>query len=75
MGYNLLQLVASYFVFPESHGLGLAKVDVVFETKGVHPVKMSKDIQMSNKEKAKLETQQDESSIIIHNNCRPTRFN
>jgi len=31
-------------------GLSLEEIDVVFETNGVHPVKMSKDIQRVKKE-------------------------
>lgn len=43
--YNCLQLVAAYFLFPETYGLSLEEVDAVFETDGVRPVKMSKQIQ------------------------------
>ena len=60
VGYNLIQLVASYFVFPETHGLTLEEVDAVFETKGVNPVKMSKTMQKAKKEKVRLERQVDE---------------
>ncbi|CEL07508.1 Putative Sugar transporter (Hexose transporter) [Aspergillus calidoustus] len=42
--YNTIQLVLSYFVFPETSGLSLEEIDAVFETPGVAPVKMSKDI-------------------------------
>ncbi|KAL4765423.1 putative MFS sugar transporter protein [Aspergillus foveolatus] len=42
--YNTVQLVLSYFVFPETSGLTLEEIDAVFETPGVRPVKMSLDI-------------------------------
>ncbi|PTU21293.1 hypothetical protein P175DRAFT_0434764 [Aspergillus ochraceoroseus IBT 24754] len=42
--YNSVQLALSYFVFPETYGLSLEEIDAVFETPGVSPVKMSKDI-------------------------------
>ncbi|KAH7075145.1 general substrate transporter [Paraphoma chrysanthemicola] len=53
--YNALQLVASYFVFPETSKLSLEEIDAVFETPGVAPVKMSLDIQKAKIEKAKLD--------------------
>lgn len=56
--YNSLQLVLSYFVFPETSGLSLEEIDVVFETRGVRPVKMSLDIKRAQKEKARLEGEQ-----------------
>ena len=46
---------AAYFVFPETSKLSLEEVDAVFETPGVHPVKMSLKIQEAKKEKAKLD--------------------
>ncbi|ESZ95792.1 putative MFS sugar transporter protein [Sclerotinia borealis F-4128] len=45
VGYNLIQLVLSYFVFPETSALSLEEIDNVFEPPGVRPVKMSLDIQ------------------------------
>jgi hypothetical protein len=53
--YNLCQLVASYFVFPETYGLSLEEIDAVFETPGVRPVKMSLDIQKAKMEKQRIE--------------------
>ncbi|KAF3041728.1 hypothetical protein E8E12_007682 [Didymella heteroderae] len=53
--YNMLQLIASYFVFPETSKLSLEEIDAVFETPGVAPVKMSLDIQKAKKEKARLD--------------------
>jgi len=53
--YNSLQLVASYFFFPETFQLNLEEIDDVFETPGVHPVKMGEKIQKAKKEKATLE--------------------
>ncbi|KAL2818834.1 general substrate transporter [Aspergillus granulosus] len=48
--YNTIQLVLSYFVFPETSGLSLEEIDAVFETPGVAPVKMSKDIYKAKKQ-------------------------
>lgn len=50
--YNTVQLVLSYFVFPETGGLSLEEIDAVFETPGVRPVKMSLDIQKAKKERS-----------------------
>ena len=47
--YNTLQLIASYLVFPETFGLSLEEIDVVFETKGANPVRMSLDVQKAKK--------------------------
>lgn len=58
--YNCIQLVLSYFVFPETWGLTLEEIDAVFETPGVRPVKMSLDIQKAKKEKARLEAERQE---------------
>lgn len=55
--YNCIQLVVSYFAFPETFGLSLEEIDAVFETPGVMPVKMSLDIQKAKKEKARLEAE------------------
>lgn len=57
VGYNLCQLVASYFIFPETYGLTLEEIDAVFETPGVHPVRMSLDIQKAKIEKERIEDQ------------------
>jgi hypothetical protein len=48
---NTVQLILSYFVFPETGGLSLEEIDAVFETPGVRPVKMSLDIQKAKKER------------------------
>jgi hypothetical protein len=50
--YNTIQLVLSYFIFPETVGLSLEEIDTVFETPGVAPVKMSLDIQQAKKERS-----------------------
>lgn len=50
--YNSVQLVLSYFFFPETSSLSLEEINTVFETPGVHPVKMSLDIQKAKKERA-----------------------
>jgi hypothetical protein len=55
--YNTLQLILSYFVFPETSMLSLEEIDVVFETPGVRPVKMSLAIKKAQKEKARLEAE------------------
>lgn len=57
--YNAIQLVLSYFIFPETYGLSLEEIDVVFDTPGVRPVKMSLGIQKAKEEKARLEIQGD----------------
>jgi MFS family permease len=50
--YNTIQLVLSYFIFPETAGLSLEEIDTIFETPGVAPVKMSLDIQQAKKERS-----------------------
>ena len=57
IAYNCIQLVLAWFIFPETSGLSLEEIDNVFETPGVHPVKMSLDIYNAKLEKAKLERQ------------------
>ncbi|KAI4755638.1 MFS general substrate transporter [Aureobasidium sp. EXF-3400] len=59
VAYNTLQLIASYFVFPETYGLSLEEIDVVFETPGANPVKISLDIQKAKKQRAVLEEEVD----------------
>lgn len=61
VGYNLIQLIASYFIFPETQGLSLEEIDAVFQTPGVKPVKMSLDIQKAKKEAARLDAERDAS--------------
>lgn len=51
IAYNTVQLILSYFTFPETGGLSLEEIDTVFETPGVAPVKMSLDIQKAKKER------------------------
>ncbi|KFX99469.1 hypothetical protein V495_05708 [Pseudogymnoascus sp. VKM F-4514 (FW-929)] len=63
VGYNLLQLVLSYFVFPETANLSLEEIDAVFETKGVNPVPMSLNIQKAKKETQRLNAERDENII------------
>ncbi|PQE14024.1 MFS sugar transporter protein [Rutstroemia sp. NJR-2017a BBW] len=57
VAYNCIQLVLSYFIFPETFGLSLEEIDTVFETPGVRPVKMSLDIQKAKKENERLEAE------------------
>ncbi|KAJ5132834.1 hypothetical protein N7448_006992 [Penicillium atrosanguineum] len=52
IAYNTVQLILSYFIFPETGGLSLEEIDTVFETPGVAPVKMSLGIQRAKKERA-----------------------
>ncbi|KAG9660734.1 MFS general substrate transporter, partial [Aureobasidium melanogenum] len=59
VAYNTLQLIASYFVFPETYGLSLEEIDVVFETPGVNPVRISLDIQKAKRQRAMLEEEVD----------------
>ncbi|EKV05987.1 Major facilitator superfamily domain, general substrate transporter [Penicillium digitatum] len=47
--YNSIQLLLSYLFFPETSRLSLEEIDTVFETPGVHPVKVSLDIQEAKK--------------------------
>lgn len=49
--YNTVQLILSYFIFPETSGLSLEEIDTVFQTPGVPPVRMSLDIQRAKKER------------------------
>ncbi|KAJ5799508.1 uncharacterized protein N7518_001576 [Penicillium psychrosexuale] len=50
--YNSIQLVLSWLFFPETSRLSLEEINTVFETPGVHPVKMSLDIQKAKKVRA-----------------------
>ncbi|KAL4921900.1 general substrate transporter [Aspergillus aurantiobrunneus] len=50
IAYNTVQLVLSYFVFPETSRLSLEEIDAIFETPGVAPVKMSRDIYRAKRE-------------------------
>ena len=50
--YNSIQLVLSWLFFPETSRLSLEEIDTVFETPGVHPVKISLDIQKAKKARA-----------------------
>lgn len=53
--YNTLQLVAAYFVFPETSKLNLEEIDTIFETPGSNPVKLSLKIEKAREEKERLE--------------------
>ncbi|KAK7703058.1 hypothetical protein SLS64_009329 [Diaporthe eres] len=52
--YNTLQLVAAYFVFPETSKLNLEEIDTIFETPGSNPVKLSLKIEKAREEKERL---------------------
>ncbi|EPS40278.1 hypothetical protein H072_5916 [Dactylellina haptotyla CBS 200.50] len=60
--YNFSQLVLAYFIFPETYKLSLEEIDAVFETKGVHPVKMSLKLQKAKEEMENIEREGRESS-------------
>ncbi|KAI0379607.1 putative MFS sugar transporter protein [Hypomontagnella monticulosa] len=62
IGYNLVQLVASYFVFPETSKLSLEEIDTIFETKDVNPVKLSLKISRAKKEREIAERRSEGSS-------------
>lgn len=51
--YNTLQLIAAYFVFPETSKLSLEEIDTIFETPGAHPVKLSLKISKAKREREK----------------------
>ncbi|KAI0128303.1 putative MFS sugar transporter protein [Xylariales sp. AK1849] len=53
IGYNLVQLVASYFIFPETSKLSLEEIDTIFETKKTDPVKLSLKISRAKREREK----------------------
>ncbi|KAL4870964.1 hypothetical protein BDV12DRAFT_40994 [Aspergillus spectabilis] len=59
IAYNSIQLVLSYLVFPETSGLSLEEIDAVFETPGVAPVKMSKDIWNAKRQIAEANREDD----------------
>ncbi|KAI4599998.1 hypothetical protein KJ359_001099 [Pestalotiopsis sp. 9143b] len=50
IGYNVVQLVASYFIFPETSRLSLEEIDSIFETKHTNPVRLSLTISKAKKE-------------------------
>ncbi|KUM64674.1 hypothetical protein ACN42_g2430 [Penicillium freii] len=50
--YNSIQLGLSWLFFPETSRLSLEEINTVFETPGVHPVKMSLDIEKAKKARA-----------------------
>ena len=52
--YNTLQLVAAYFISPETNKLSLEEIDAIFETPRVHPVKMGWSIQKAQNERVTL---------------------
>ncbi|KAJ2907248.1 sugar transporter [Zalerion maritima] len=56
--YNCLQLIAAYFLFPETSKLSLEQMDRIFETKGQNPVKISLVISKAQWEKDKIDREQ-----------------
>ncbi|KAF2128162.1 general substrate transporter [Dothidotthia symphoricarpi CBS 119687] len=65
--YNCLQLIAAYFVFPETSKLTLEEIDAVFETPGTRPVPMSLTIQKAKVEKMKLEREASHGDVLGRN--------
>ncbi|ORY59292.1 sugar transporter [Pseudomassariella vexata] len=63
IAYNFIQLIASYFIFPETSKLSLEEIDRVFETKGTDPVKLSLKISKAKKEKAKVDRETERSEL------------
>jgi hypothetical protein len=63
IAYNTVQLILSYFIFPETSGLSLEEIASVFETPGVAPVKMSLDIQKAKKEGAAARRDEESRSL------------
>ncbi|KAK2740049.1 MFS sugar transporter [Colletotrichum kahawae] len=53
--YNFLQIIVSYYLFPETSKLNLEEIDNIFETPGTNPVKLSIKIANAKREKEKLE--------------------
>lgn len=45
MGVNIFAFVMTWLFFPEFAHLSLEEIDLVFETKGERPVKISKQLQ------------------------------
>ncbi|KAK7740493.1 hypothetical protein SLS53_005336 [Cytospora paraplurivora] len=52
--YNTLQLIAAYFVFPETSKLSLEEIDTIFETPGSNPVKLSLKIEKAREERERV---------------------
>ncbi|TDZ61864.1 Lactose permease [Colletotrichum sidae] len=56
--YNFLQVIASYYVFPETSKLNLEEIDSIFETSGTKPVKLSIKIADAKRAKERLDRQE-----------------
>lgn len=63
--YNTLQLIAAYFIFPETSRLSLEEIDTIFETPGANPVALSKKISRAKTEKAKLDRELDREAPAV----------
>jgi hypothetical protein len=59
IGYNLVQLAASYFIFPETSRLSLEEIDTIFETNGTDPVKLSLRIMQVKRQRQRAEIEVD----------------
>jgi hypothetical protein len=51
--YNAIQLVASYFLFPETSKLSLEDIDHIFETPKENPVKLSLRLEKARNDRAR----------------------
>ena len=48
---DICSIILTYLFFPEFKSLSLEEIDLVFETPGTHPVKLSQKLQQAKKEK------------------------
>lgn len=58
MGVNAFALVMTWLFFPEFANLSLEEIDLVFETKGEHPVKISKQLQKEKQKQRNAEKEE-----------------
>ena len=58
IGVNAFAFVMTYLFFPEFAHLSLEEIDLVFETEGASPIKMSKDLQEEKRKQRKSEKEE-----------------